>query len=165
MRKLPPPMAQRIAMRLKGGTPDAAAAGAGPATGKPAGASSAAPPATTGGGAPQGGQTSPGMQGGVGGQGAQGRAGAGGDLQQLLSRLPATPLTEFQKGDAVMIVATSQPSRFESGCHHAFRRSRTNSTGITSRTSSVYLNAVESQQRRRWRRRNTLIGSARSNLT
>ena len=40
------------------------------------------------------------------GMGSQGRAGGGGDLQQMLSRLPATPLSEFQKGDAVMIVAT-----------------------------------------------------------
>jgi len=30
----------------------------------------------------------------------------GGDLQQMLSRLPANSLTDFQKGDAVMIVAT-----------------------------------------------------------
>ena len=37
--------------------------------------------------------------------GGQGRAG-GGDFQQLLNRLPATPLTDFQKGEAVMIVAT-----------------------------------------------------------
>ena len=35
-----------------------------------------------------------------------GRAG-GGDLQQMLSRLPADSLADFQKGDAVMIVATA----------------------------------------------------------
>jgi hypothetical protein len=33
--------------------------------------------------------------------------GGGGDLQQMLSRLPASPLNDFQKGDAVMVVATS----------------------------------------------------------
>ena len=32
---------------------------------------------------------------------------ARGDFQQLLSRLPVAPLTDFQKGDAVMIVATA----------------------------------------------------------
>jgi hypothetical protein len=33
-------------------------------------------------------------------------ANGGGDLQQMLSRLPVSPLSEFQKGDVVMIVAT-----------------------------------------------------------
>jgi len=79
LRKLPPQMAQMIAMRLKG-----AATGA-PA---PAAANSSAP--------------APGQGGGPGGQGRNG----GGDLQQLLGRLPAAPLSEFQKGDMVMIVAT-----------------------------------------------------------
>lgn len=76
LRKLPPQMAQMIAMRLKG---NAAVA--------PAAANSTGP-ATAQGGAP----------------GGQGRG--GGDLQQILSRLPSTPLSEFQKGDVVMIVAT-----------------------------------------------------------
>jgi hypothetical protein len=67
-------------MRLKGG-----GAGASPATNSPA------PPTGQGGGA-----------------GGQGRNG-GGDLQQLLGRLPSTPLSEFQKGDVVMIVATGGP--------------------------------------------------------
>jgi hypothetical protein len=31
----------------------------------------------------------------------------GGDVQQTLSRLPASPLSDFQKGDVVMLVATS----------------------------------------------------------
>jgi hypothetical protein len=79
LRKLPPQMAQMIAMRLK-----VAATGA-PA---PAAANSSAP--------------APGQGGGPGGQGRNG----GGDLQQLLGRLPAAPLSEFQKGDVVMIVAT-----------------------------------------------------------
>jgi hypothetical protein len=78
LRKLPPQMAQMIAMRLKGGT----------ATGAPAAASSPAPTAGQG-----------------GGTGGQSRGGAG-DLQQILGRLPATPLSEFQKGDVVMIVGT-----------------------------------------------------------
>ena len=41
-----------------------------------------------------------------GGRGA-GESGGGGDLQQLLSRLPANTLADFQKGDAVLIVATT----------------------------------------------------------
>lgn len=94
IRKLPPFVAQRIAVRLKGG-PDAAGGDA-----KPAAPSTApATPAPTG-GAPSG----AGWQGGLGGQ----RPGGGnGDLQQMLSRLPASTLGDFQKGDAVLIVATS----------------------------------------------------------
>jgi hypothetical protein len=80
LRKLPPQMAQMIAMRLKGA---ATPGGAGPA-------SSPAPAAGQGQG---------------GGTGGQGRGG-GGDLQQLLARLPAAGLSDFQKGDVVMIVAT-----------------------------------------------------------
>jgi co-chaperonin GroES (HSP10) len=87
VRKLPPPMAQRIAMRLKGAPPDANV---------PAGA-----PPGSGGQTPGGGPA-----GGMRGQWGNG-GGGGGDLQQMLSRLPASPLSEFQKGDAVMIVATS----------------------------------------------------------
>ena len=35
-----------------------------------------------------------------------GNRGGGGDMQQMLSRLPASTLADFQKGDAVMIVAS-----------------------------------------------------------
>lgn len=80
LRKLPPQMAQMIAMRLKGGAPAGAPTAAGTATPTPA--------------AGQGGSS-----------GGPGRGG-GGDLQQLLGRLPAAPLADFQKGDVVMIVAT-----------------------------------------------------------
>jgi len=38
--------------------------------------------------------------------GASGQRRGGGDMQQLLSRLPASPITDFAKGDAVMVVAT-----------------------------------------------------------
>lgn len=88
MRKLPAQMAQRIAARLKGGAPESANG-------------------NTPGTAP----ASVANQGGAGGPGAGGGAGAGqrsnGDMQQMLSRLPMSPLSDFQKGDAVMIVATS----------------------------------------------------------
>jgi hypothetical protein len=79
LRKLPPQIAQLIAARLKGGT----------ATGVPAAAGKPAPVSG------QGGATN-----------GQGRGG-GGDLQQLLGRLPVAPLSDFQKGDVVMIVATA----------------------------------------------------------
>ncbi len=86
MRKLPAMMAQRIAMRLKGGTasrPAGAAAGAGAPT--PARASE-----TQGGGAAGGGF----------------RQGGAPDFQQMLTRLPAVTVADLQKGEALMIVAT-----------------------------------------------------------
>ena len=95
IRKLPPQMAQFMAMRLKG------QAGAGPG-----GAGNG--PDTTG-VQPQAGRQGPasgdgnGVSGGTGGR--EGRA--GGDLQQILNRVPRATLADLQKGDAVMIVATS----------------------------------------------------------
>ena len=98
VRKLPQPIAQRIAARLKGVAPETAGAanGAANAAGSPA---SGTPPS---GGAQ-------GSQGGSGGMGGPPRNG-GGDIQQMLSRLPASTLGDFQKGDAVMIVATTGQS-------------------------------------------------------
>jgi len=100
LRKLPQEMAQRIAMRLKGASAGAAGTGgvakptAAPAA--PSTAPAAPPQQGTGGGANAG--YGGGMNGGA-------RAG-GGDLQQMLSHLPANTLADFQKGDAVMVVAT-----------------------------------------------------------
>jgi hypothetical protein len=87
IRKLPPMMAQRIAMRLKGD------AGGGPPSGGGAGGT-ASSASQTGGGPP------PGEAGGGS------RPGGGADFQQMLNRLPAATLADLQKGDAVMIVAT-----------------------------------------------------------
>ncbi|HEY6265697.1 MAG TPA: DUF5666 domain-containing protein [Candidatus Acidoferrum sp.] len=95
LRKLPAPMAQRIAMRLKGVPSDAPAQG----TAGPAATSAQAPKPA---GPPAGGPGS----GGPGGSGRPGGAG-GGDLQQAILRVPAATLAELQKGGAVMIVATS----------------------------------------------------------
>ena len=81
LRKLPANMAQMIAARLKGGATQAA-----------------------GQGTPAGNGAVPNSQGSQ--NGAAGGQGRGGDFQQLLNRLPATLLSDFQKGDAVMIVAT-----------------------------------------------------------
>lgn len=89
IRKLPPQMAQGIAMRLKRAGPESQNA--------PAGAASAAQGARSGEMQPSGGS---------GGAGGAGRNGGGGDFQQALNRMPPATLAELQKGDAVMIVAT-----------------------------------------------------------
>ncbi len=105
LRKLSPEVAQRIAFRLKaaaagtsqtGNAPSAP--GAAPASGnRPA---EGAPAASASQEARQpGGASNPGA--------GSGRSGGGQvDLQQILSRMPAAPLTDFQKGDAVMVVST-----------------------------------------------------------
>jgi hypothetical protein len=93
LRKLPGNTAQIIAARLKGGTAGSAAPSGG--QGQSASAGGGPPPNAAGTAGAQGG----GMGGG------QGR----GDFQQLLNRLPAAPLSDFQKGDAVMIVTTGAP--------------------------------------------------------
>jgi hypothetical protein len=86
LRKLPLPVAQGIAMRLKGGPPGSPQAGA-PAGNRPAPpAESGEPPAGAAAGSP--------------------RSGAPRDFQQILSRLPAETLADLLKGDAVMIVTT-----------------------------------------------------------
>jgi len=88
LRSLPPMVAQRIAARLKGGSPQGpGGTGAG---------GQGAPPARVG--EAQGGPLRP-----------------SGDFQQMLNRMPAVTLADLQKGAAVMIVATegsasSQPT-------------------------------------------------------
>jgi hypothetical protein len=99
VRKLPQPIAQRIAIRLKGITAEAGGAASGAA--KPA-----TPPAV----GAQAGDGAQGSQGGAGGGMGGAPRNAGGDIQQMLSRLPASSLGDFQKGDAVMIVATTAQS-------------------------------------------------------
>jgi hypothetical protein len=84
LRKLPPAMAQRIAMRLRGTPADAASNAAAPVSGT---ARVGDVPAAGG------------IQGG-------GRPAGGGDFQQAISRMPPASLSDLQKGDAVMIVAT-----------------------------------------------------------
>ena len=112
LKKLPPEIAQRIAMRLRG----AGAAGGGAA------ASGGAPNGNAGG---NGAGNSPGAGGAAPGAGANGAAGGGSgasagagggmqrgggggrpDFQQLVNRLPASAMTDFQKGDAVLVVST-----------------------------------------------------------
>jgi hypothetical protein len=94
LRKLPQPMAQRIAMRLKGVPADAPTPGA-----AGAGGSGAQTPTS---------DSSPASNSGTSGPGGTGRPGGGGppDLQQAINRMPAVTLADLQRGDAVMIVAT-----------------------------------------------------------
>jgi co-chaperonin GroES (HSP10) len=99
LRKLPPELAQRIAMRLKaaaaGGIPGAGMAAAGGGSGQVQGQSE-------GGNRPAGAGGSPGT-------GMGGRTGGPPDIQQILARMPAASLGDLQKGDAVMVVST-QPN-------------------------------------------------------
>jgi hypothetical protein len=87
IRKLPAPMAQRIALRLKGAREE---------TQSPAGV----PPSTPNSAQP----ANPGA--GGFGSGPNAARQGNGDLQQMINRIPAAALSELQKGDAVMIVAT-----------------------------------------------------------
>ena len=103
VRKLPPPMAQRIAARLKGLPADSSASTA--ATSANANGTPPARPASTPGAA----ASSNAQSSGPGGVGAgAGRPGSGGppDLQQAISRMPASTLADLQKGAAVKIVST-----------------------------------------------------------
>ena len=108
LRKLPPQVAQMIAMRLKG-TP--AAENAQAAAGKGSEAASA-PPQTPHSGSEHGSGNGMGRPGQTGGPGVsagnwRGNNGAGApDFQQMLSRMPAVSVTDLQKGDAVILVAT-----------------------------------------------------------
>jgi hypothetical protein len=92
LRNLPPEMAQRIAMVLKGG-----AAGPQPSggSGPPAGETLHATPPNAGTGA------------GGTGMGMGGRSGGGPDFQRLLTRAPTTSLADLHKGDAVLILSTA----------------------------------------------------------
>jgi hypothetical protein len=100
LRKLPQPMAQRIAMRLKGISPDAQTPPAAP--GASTSAASSNPSQQPGANGPQAGGSGPGGAGGMGRPGGGGAA----DLQQAIGRMPAATIADLQKGDAVMIVAT-----------------------------------------------------------
>ena len=95
VRKLPLPMAQGIAARLRGASADSQTP-----SGARGGASAAAGQGAQG-------QSPAGAQAGENGSGGPGRgAHGGGDFQQAFNHMPPATLAEFQKGDAVMIVAT-----------------------------------------------------------
>lgn len=96
LRKLPAEMAARFAARERGGATGA--------NGSPAPAGGAGAPAT--GGASNGGAPGSSYGGrGPGGPGGPGRPG-GGDLSQMLSRLPTETVGDLKVGEAVMVVAS-----------------------------------------------------------
>lgn len=116
LHKMPPEMAQRLAMRLKAsmaagtagapassnsgssnsGSSNAGSSNAGsPSSGSPAADAGQRPDAATGGARAGGGMAGGGM-----------RQGGAPDFQQMLSRMPAVTLADLHKGDAVLIVTT-----------------------------------------------------------
>ena len=99
LRKLPAEMAARLAARERGGTAAAGAnrpAGAAGSEGTPGAAPAGA--GTAGSGFARG----AGVPGSPGGPGRSG----GGDLSQMLSRLPTETIGDLKVGDAVMVVAS-----------------------------------------------------------
>lgn len=100
MHQLPQFLAQRLAMRFKGGTP---AEGAGTARGD-----SSANRAETNGNAEAGNANWRGQ--GAGGNGAEAgsgmRGGGAPDFDRILSRMPTVSLSDLQKGEAVIVAAT-----------------------------------------------------------
>jgi Domain of unknown function (DUF5666) len=96
LRRLPPEMAQRIAVRLKGAAAGAIASAESGAAPSPA--SEGGSVASSGGGA-EGGM--PARRTGMGG-----RSDGAPDLQQILNRAPTVSLADLHKGDAVVILST-----------------------------------------------------------
>ena len=105
LRKLPPAMAQRIAARLKGAPADAQAGAGG--NGTPAAGASGQKPPDAAGQRAEGGLRPAGARGAEQSGGQGGGQGGAPDLQQAIGRMPPATLADLQKGDAVMIVATS----------------------------------------------------------
>ncbi|MCU1287258.1 MAG: hypothetical protein JWO13_3608 [Acidobacteriales bacterium] len=109
MHKLPQMAAMMMAARLKGIPLPGGMGGGGAQSNAGAGANGSGSQRATGGEQrPEGqGRGQSGGQGGQGGPGGrQGGPGGGGDMQQMLNRMPAMQFTDFVKGDAVMLVAT-----------------------------------------------------------
>jgi len=106
MHKLPPAAAQRLAARLKGG----ASAASGSPPGAPGESSQSGAQGSSNRGEGQSGQGNWRGQGGSpdGSQGREGYQRGSGppDFQQMLSRMPSVAISDLQKGDAVMLVAT-----------------------------------------------------------
>jgi hypothetical protein len=110
MHKLPPAVAQRLAARLKGG----ASAASGNPQGAPGESSQSGAEGSSNRGEGQGRQGNWRGQGGSpdGSQGREGyqRGSGSPDFQQMLSRMPSVAISDLQKGDAVMLVATEGSS-------------------------------------------------------
>jgi hypothetical protein len=108
LRKLPPEVAQRIAMRLKGAMAGGGNASAGSGAGAGGGSQTAqnAPPSSSGSNSPSSNSGAAGASSGAGGPGGGMRSGGAPDFQQMLGRMPAATLADLHKGDAVLLVAT-----------------------------------------------------------
>jgi Domain of unknown function (DUF5666) len=109
LHKLPAEMAQRFAMRLKGGSGIAGLPGGGGASSSGTGSGANAPAGAAAGNAPA--NAPPNAQGAAanaqgGGAGGGTRPAGGADFQQMLSRSPAVAVADLHKGDAVVILAT-----------------------------------------------------------
>jgi len=110
LRKLPPTVAARIAMRLKGGAPEGAAQGSGaPSQGRP---QNDAMQAQGGGsqGRNQGEAAGPSGERGLQDGGNWRGNGGPPDFQQMISRMPAISISDLNKGDTVMLVTTEGTS-------------------------------------------------------
>jgi hypothetical protein len=132
LRKLPPELAQRLAVRLKGG-----AAGAPAAAGTNQQANS--PVAATGNGQGARPGSVAGMGPASGGMGGGGRSGGAPDFQQMLNRMPAVPLSDLHKGDAVMVV-TTQGALSNGGTPN---EGASNGGGLNEGTAITLLSGVE----------------------
>jgi hypothetical protein len=111
LRKLPAPMAQRIAQRLNGSSgANGGATGDQPGSGQAGSTRPGAMSGTTGAPAAKEPAAASGQAAGdFGGRGrgmGGGAGGGGADLQQMISRMPASTIADLQKGDAVMLVGT-----------------------------------------------------------
>jgi hypothetical protein len=99
VRRLPPMMANMLARRLNPNF-KAAAPGTNPGPAPEGGASPRQRPATA---ENEGGQPGPAGAGGPGVNGANGGGRTGGDISQMLERLPKISVSELKPGDAVVI--------------------------------------------------------------
>jgi len=111
LRKLSAPMAQRIAQRLNGSSgTNGGATGDQLSSGQASATKSGAMSGTTGAAAAKQPAAASGQANGdFGGRGrgmGGGAGGGGADLQQMISRMPASTIADLQKGDAVMLVGT-----------------------------------------------------------
>ncbi len=103
MRKLPEGIARMIAMRTSGAAGGQGGAGA-PGGGNGQGAGGQRPAA---GGPPPGAPAGAGGPPAAGGPGGAGGGGRGGDMQQMLERMPPLKLEDLKVGDALIISSTN----------------------------------------------------------
>jgi hypothetical protein len=110
MHKLPPFVAQRLAARLKGGAPSADAGTGGAASGEVPSSGSGGNSNRGQGHGDQGNSRERGRSGNSAGAptggGESQHVGSSADFQQMLSRTPTVAISDLQKEDAVMLVAT-----------------------------------------------------------